>query len=252
MKNEKMTVLLLLLSILIPYNNLYSQTAKELIQKSDNLMRGNTSKMEIEIIIKSRRFERTLKVLSYENKNERKSFSIIIAPKKDAGNRFLLIKDNMWHYQPRIQKIIKISPSMMLNSWMGSDFSNDDIVKQSSIVVDYTHKVLGKESVDGHKCFKIELKPKPNAPVVWGKIICYVREKDYLPVRQELYNERNILKKEMIFSDFKKMHNRVVPTKYKMMTAGKKGQHTILIINKAQYNIRIPKKIFSKQYLKKG
>ncbi len=252
MRKGMVTILLLFLGIIIPLNNLYSLTAKEIIQKSDNLIRGKTSKSEMEIIIKSRRFERTLKILSYEKKEERKSFSVIIAPKKDSGNRFLLIKDNMWHYQPRIQKIIKISPSMMLNSWMGSDFSNDDIVKQSRIIVDYTHKILEKEAIDGHQCYKIELKPKPNAPVVWGKIIYYARVKDYLPVRQELYNERNILKKEMTFSDFKKMHDRVVPTKYKMVTAGKKGQYTLMIINKAQYNIKIPRKIFSKQYLKKG
>lgn len=141
---------------------------------------------------------------------------------------------------------------MMLNSWMGSDFTNDDIVKQSSILEDYTHTILSKETVDGHSCYKIQLKPKPNAPVVWGKILYYARVTDYLPVKQELYNERDILKKLLTYSDFKKMHDRVIPCRYKMVTIGKKGQYTIMYIKKAKYNISIPGRIFTKQYLKKG
>ncbi len=95
------------------------------------------------------------------------SFAEILSPKKDAGNRFLLINDNMWHYVPKLQQTIKISPSMMLQSWMGSDFTNDDIVKQSSLIDDYTHTLEGRETVRGVECFKVVLVPKPNAAVVW-------------------------------------------------------------------------------------
>lgn len=238
--------------LFFPGADSYALTAKEIIQKSEDIVRGRTQKAELQIVIKSRRFERTLKMLSYEKRNERKSFSVIEAPKKDAGNRFLLIGDNMWHYQPKIQRTIKISPSMMLDSWMGSDFTNDDIVKESSIVNDYTHEIKGRERIDGHECYKIEMKPKPNAVVVWGKILYYARINDCLPVKEEFYNQHDVLKKVMTCSDFKKMHDRVIPTRYKMMTVGKKDQYTLMIIERVLFNIPIPGRIFSLQYLKKG
>lgn len=228
---------------------LYAISAKEMIKISESKVRGNTSRALYEITIKTRRWTRTLKTEMYENRKQRKSFSVIHAPKKDAGNRFLLIKQNMWHYIPDIQKTIKISPSMMLDSWMGSDFSNDDIVKESSILTDYTHSLIGNEEIDGFKCFKIELTPKPNAAVVWGKIIYYARENDYLPVKEEFYNEHNVLKKVMSCGEFRKMHDRVIPTLYTMKTVSKKDQYTQMKIEKILFNIPIKNKIFSKQNL---
>ncbi len=252
MKQKKVVCLSMISFLALSAHNSFALTATEIILKSDELVRGKTQKAEFEIIIKSRRFERTLVLISYENRKERKSFSVIKSPEKDAGNRFLLVEDNMWHYQPKIQKVIKISPSMMLDSWMGSDFSNDDIVKESSIVNDYTHEITGTETVDGHVCHRIELKPKPNAAVVWGKIIYYARQSDCLPVKEEFYNERGVLKKQMVCSDFKKMHDRVIPTVYKMTTVGKDDQYTMMTIKSAVFDMAISENVFTLQYLKKG
>ena len=253
MKNKIIITVVSLLTVVstlqLISTDLYAISAKEIIQKSEDKVRGNTSRALYEITIKTRRWTRTLKTEMYENRKQRKSFSVILAPKKDAGNRFLLIKQNMWHYVPDIQQTIKISPSMMLDSWMGSDFSNDDIVKESSILVDYTHKIIGNETVEGHKCFKIELSPKPDAAVVWGKIIYYARENDYLPVKEEFYNEHNVLKKVMNCSEFRKMHDRVIPTLYTMKTVSKKDQYTQMKIEKILFNIPIKSRIFSKQNL---
>ncbi|MBN2039663.1 MAG: outer membrane lipoprotein-sorting protein [Spirochaetes bacterium] len=227
----------------------HALTGKEIIEKSEKATRGDTSRALYEITIKTRRWTRTLKLEAYENRKEKKSFSIIHAPKKDSGNRFLLIDQNMWHYIPDIQQTIKISPSMMLDSWMGSDFSNDDIVKESSILKDYTHKLIGNEAIDGFQCYNIELLPKPDAAVVWGKIIYYARQSDCLPVKEEFYNEHNVLKKIMTCSEFKKMHNRIIPTVYTMKTVSKKDQYTRMKIEKIMFNIPINSKIFSKQNL---
>jgi len=138
---------------------------------------------------------------------------------------------------------------MMLQSWMGSDFTNDDIVKESSIEEDYTHTVTGTATVDGHPCHVILLTPKPDAAVVWGKIIYSVRQSDYLPVREEFYNEHNVLKRVMTFGQFKKMDDRVIPTLWKMQTVSKPEAHTILEIASIRFNTAIPSRTFTMQNL---
>jgi outer membrane lipoprotein-sorting protein len=158
----------------------------------------------------------------------------------------------MTHFIPKLQQEIKISPSMMLQSWMGSDFTNDDIVKESSILDDYNHSIAGKDKIDGYECWKIELKPKPNAAVVWGKIIYFARVSDSLPVREEFYNEHGAMKKFMTFTNFKKMHDRVIPSVYKMRTVGKEeDRYTLMEIKNIQFNVPIPERIFAIQNLKR-
>ncbi|MBN2402677.1 MAG: outer membrane lipoprotein-sorting protein [Spirochaetes bacterium] len=226
-------------------------SAYEIIEKSDKAMRGDTQQAIMEITVKTRRWTRTMKLKSFEISSRRKSFAEIYAPQKDAGNRFLLIGKNMWQYVPKLQQTIKISPSMMLQSWMGSDFSNDDIVKESSIKIDYTHKIIGMETINNQKCYKIELTPKPDAAVVWGKIIYYARESDYLPLLEEFYNEHGVKKKVLTLSQFKTMHDRVIPTLYKMQSVNKDDQFTIMKIKDAVYNKPIPDKIFTLQNLQR-
>lgn len=246
----KTIVVTLLLLFIIP-TALPALTAIEIIEKSEKSLQGDTQIYIAEITVKTRRWTRTMEIKSYTNRLEKKSFSEITAPKKDAGNRFLLLGQRMWHYVPKLQQTIKISPSMMLQSWMGSDFTNDDIVKESSILTDYTHRIMGRETIDGHDCYKMELLPKPDAAVVWGKIIYYARISDYLPVREEYYNERNILKKYMTFNNFIHMHDRVIPSRYRMQTVKKPNQYTLMVIKAAKFDVPIPDDLFSLQHLKR-
>ncbi|TFH41109.1 MAG: outer membrane lipoprotein-sorting protein [Chrysiogenales bacterium] len=238
----------------------YALTAFQIIERSDNAVRGTTQVAEIEIVIKGRRFTRILKMKSWDNRIAKKSFAEITAPKKDAGNRFLLISNEklMWHYSPIMGRETKIHPSMMLQPWMGSDFTNDDIVKESSVIEDYTHALDGKKTVDGMECHVVVLTPKPDAPVVWGKIIYYARVSDYLPVREEFFDQRGNLKKVLAFSGFKKMHDRVIPTVYKMVSVDRKSpdgrmkdEYTKMIIKKISFNLRIPDSVFSLRNLKR-
>lgn len=230
---------------------LFSQSAKDIIEKSESAIRGNTSKSTVAITIKTRRWERTLKLVSYDNRLKRMSFAEILAPKKDAGNRFLLIKDNMWHYVPKLQQTIKIAPSMMLQSWMGSDFTNDDIVKQSSLIDDYTHMLEGKEIIDGVECFKVVLVPKPQAAVVWGKIVYYASVSELLPVREEFYNEHNQMAKLLTCSNVKMIGGRKIPTVYMMQTVAEPDRYTKMEILDIEFDIELPSTIYSFQNLQR-
>lgn len=235
------------------------RTAYDIIRTSDSKVRGNTQIADMEIIIKGRRFTRTLQMRSWDNRIAKKSFAEITAPAKERGNRFLLISGErlMWHYNPIMGKETKIHPSMMLQEWMGSDFTNDDIVKESSILEDYTHSLAGKKTVDGHECNVIVLTPRPKAAVVWGKILYYARVSDDLPVREEMFDQRGNVKKILTCSEFKKMHDRVIPTVYKMVSVdkldrdGRENQYTKMIIKKIAFNVRIPDSVFTLRNLKR-
>ena len=138
---------------------------------------------------------------------------------------------------------------MMMQSWMGSDFTNDDLVKESSIVTDYTKKMLGHESIDGADCWKIQLDPKPDAAVVWGKVIVWI-DKDYNQRKVEYYDEDGTLVNIMHLSDIKKMSDRVIPTHMEMIPAGEKNKKTVIDILSAVYNKPIPESFFSIQNMK--
>ena len=251
MKLNVLLSLSLIVAAIAPPPALHAITAREIIDRAENSMRGASSAGSYEITIKTRRWERTLAMKSWDHRISRRSFTEITAPKKDAGNRFLLIKRTMRQYVPGLQKDIRISPSMMMQSWMGSDFTNDDIVRQSSLIEDYIHRLAGSKTIDGAECYEVELAPGPGADVVWGKIVYYARKADCLPAREEFYNERGALKKIMTFSAYRTMHDRVIPTIMKMQSVEKDDRYTIMEIKSIRYNVAIPEYIFSLQHLKR-
>lgn len=228
----------------------FALTGREIVEKSEEAVRANSITGTYEITVKTRRWTRAMSMKYQEMRKARKSFAEILSPRKDAGNRFLMIGNGMWHYVPKIQQTIKISPSMMLQSWMGSDFSNDDIVKESSILHDYTHTLLGTEKAGEYDAYKIELTPKKDAAVVWGKILYFARTSDFLPVKQEFFSEHGVLRKVLTCSDFRVMGGRMIPAVYTMRPAGK-DRYTIMEIKNIAFNTDIPARVFSLQNLTK-
>jgi outer membrane lipoprotein-sorting protein len=157
----------------------------------------------------------------------------------------------MWNWVPSIDKTIKIPPSMMLQSWMGSDFTNDDLVKQSSIVVDYTHKLLGKEKIRELDCYKIEMIPLPDAAVVWGKVIMWISATGYDQWMAEYYDEDNKLVNVSNSYDIRQMGDRKIPTRIEIAPQDKKGQKTIMQIDNMKFNTKLDENFFSQQNMKK-
>ena len=133
--------------------------------------RSNYAEMKMEIVRPDWKREVTIKAWSESDVN---SLIYITAPARDKGIGFLKKGREIWNWQPKIDRAIKLPPSMMSQSWMGSDLSNDDLVQQSSIIDDFTHKLVGTETIEGRSCYVIELKAKPDAPTVWGKIKTWV------------------------------------------------------------------------------
>ncbi|MDD2303798.1 MAG: outer membrane lipoprotein-sorting protein [Prolixibacteraceae bacterium] len=227
-----------------------AQDIKEIVRKSDEKFRGTSSTGSFSMTIQRPTWSRTISMKSWSLGTDY-SLIYVTAPAKEKGQVFLKRKNEMWNWVPTIERMVKVPPSMMMQSWMGSDFTNDDLVRESSIVKDYTHKLLGEETIDGYPCFKAELTPLENAPVVWGKVLMWVSKQDFLWLKAEFYDEDGVLVNTEILSDIKKMDDRVIPTRMEMIPADKKGQKTIMIFEDTKFNVPLKEDFFSIQNMKK-
>jgi outer membrane lipoprotein-sorting protein len=227
-----------------------AQTAFEIIKKADEKLRGKTSKSEMTIKVIRPTWEREMTMKSW-SKGTEMSMVLITSPAKDAGTVFLKREKEIYNWMPSIERSIKLPPSMMMQSWMGTDFTNDDLVKESSAVEDYTHKILKDSTIEGRVCWKIELTPKPDAPVVWGKIYSWVDKKDFLQLRIEFYDEDGFLINTMIGSDIKTLGGKIVPSKMEMIPAEKKGNKTVMIYNSLLFDQEINDDFFSSQNMQR-
>lgn len=247
-----------LLLIIIPVFLLRAQTAdqrsaeaEEIIQKSENLLKGETSHGTFRMTVVTPDYERTLTMESWWVGNE-KALIVIESPKREAGNKTLKIGNEMWMYLRNTETTIKIPPSMMLQSWNGSDFTNDDIVRESNLTKDYYQEKAGEEEIGGEICWKIELQPKEDAPVVWGKLFYWVRQKDFLPARIEYYDEKGNQVRHMVFSQYAVFDERKIPGQWSMINDSKTGHRTDLEIIDVEFNVNIPDRKFSFRELERG
>jgi len=235
---------------LIAFSKAGAQTAKEIVTKAEDNIRGLSSVTEMTIKIKRPTWSRTMSMKGW-TKGEEYSMIVVTAPAKDAGTVFLKRVKEIWNWLPNIERVVKLPPSMMSQSWMGTDLTNDDLVKASSRIDDYNHKIVGDSVIEGRKCWKIEMIPLPQAAVVWSKVYMWIDRKDYLELRLEFYDEDNKLVNVMQSSDIRTIGGRVMPVKLEMIPVQKKGQETIITYTSAVFNQPISVDFFTTQNMKK-
>lgn len=228
----------------------HAQNAKEIVQKADQLMRANSSYSELTMQIVKPDWSRTMGMKAWALEPDY-TLIYITEPARDKGSVTLKRKNEVWNWLPSAQKVIKIPPSMMLQSWMGSDFTNDDLVRQSSIVEDYNHSLMGEEKLGNYDCYKIEMIPKPEAGVVWGKVISWIVKEKYLQLKTDYYDEDGTIVKSFNGSNEVKMDGRIIFSHWEMIPYDKPGNKTILDYNEIKFNIKIDESFFSEQNMKR-
>jgi len=243
------TSLSLALSLLLVVQ-LSAQTALEIVKKADGIARGTTSYAEVTITSVRPKWSKEMNMKIW-SKGSDYSVSLVTSPAKEKGSVFLKRKTEVWNYVPSIERTIKLPPSMMMQNWMGTDMTNDDMVKQSSIVVDYTHKKIGEENIQGLDCWKIELTPKEDAAVVWGKIIMWIDKTDYMQMKIAFYDEDDFLVNKLLAFNPKMFGTRKLPSKIEYIPVEKKGQKTVIEYKTWDFDIEIPDNYFTSQYMKR-
>jgi outer membrane lipoprotein-sorting protein len=156
----------------------------------------------------------------------------------------------MWSWNSTINRLIKLPPSMMSQGWMGSDYTNDDILKESSVVEDYTHEIVGEETIEGRECYKIRMESKEDAAVIWGHQVRWIDKKDFLFLKSEMYDEEGYLIRTETGMDIKTMDGRLIPTTIVLVPEEEEGQKTIINIKSIQFNVPIEDRFFSQQNMK--
>lgn len=222
---------------------------EEIIHEIDRLYRSGTSSGEIEMTIVSSHWTRRLKMDVWSEGMD-KTFIHITYPEKDSGITALRIGNEMWNYFPKINKVMKVPPSMMMSSWMGSDFTNDDLVKESSMLKDYSHRLIKLEDEEpGY--YYVELVPKEMVPSVWGKIIIKVMKKDFIPVREDYYDEKGRKMRVIQFKEIKYFGGRRIPAVLELTPLNKKGRKTVIRYLSLEFDRRLDQGIFTLRNLQK-
>ncbi len=227
----------------------YAESAFDIVQKSDQAMRGKSSYSEATMEIVRPDWTRSMTMKSW-TKGTELSLVLVTAPAKDKGSASLKRHREMWNWVPSIERVIKIAPSMLSQSWMGSDFTNDDLINQSSIVVDYQHALLGNDSFDGDKVWVIEATAKPDAPVVWNKVTLWISQSTYLQRKVEFYDEFDERVNVLTTYDVKELGGRKIATRMEMKPVDKPGNKTIFTTHQAQFDFDINDDFFSQQQMK--
>jgi outer membrane lipoprotein-sorting protein len=242
MKNLKQIITALILAI--TGTAAMAQDPADIIRRMEDNMRGEASYTEMTMEVVRPRYTREISMRSWTMGDDYALISIT-APARDEGTGFLKRGNDIWNYVPNIDRTIKMPPSMMSQSWMGSDFTNDDLVQGTSRIDDFSHQLRGTETVDGRECYVVEMIPHPEAPIVYEKVIAWVITDLYLPAKIENYDESDDLVSTIRFREIRTLGGRQVPTVIEMIPEDKRGHRTVMRTHDADYDINISQDFFS-------
>ncbi len=221
----------------------WSEDAQAVVEAAFHYYRGDTSRATLDMTVHRPDWERVFTIKAW-TEGEDRSLIRILAPPKDRGNGTLKNGEEMWMYNPKVNRVIKLPPSMMSQSWMGSDFSNNDLAKSDSLLRDYNHEIVGTETHDGKKVYVIESLPKPRAPVVWGMQKLRIRE-DHIFLEETFLDEEMEPVKTMHAADIRMMGGKLFPATWKMQKADAEGEYTLLEYREISFNVDIPPGTFT-------
>jgi outer membrane lipoprotein-sorting protein len=250
-------VLLLALAWLAPVARADdTEAVRELVRRAEDALRGSTSEMKLRMKITTPRFERELVIRSWDDRLGDRSFTRVLEPPKDKGTGFLRDKDAFWTWLPKVERAMRIPPSMMLQPWMGSDFTNDDLARESSLSEDYEPKLLPEQTLDGTTLVGIELVPKPDAPVVWARMELWLEKESLAPRRFVYFDEpepgRFEALRELEFSDVRTVKGRPLPHRWRMLPKDKPGHSTEITLEEVQLDVPLDDALFTQKNLRQS
>lgn len=225
-------------------------SAQEILDTVDDLYRGKSAAGKMTMTIVTAQWQRSLSV-DFWTKGKEKSLMRITAPQKEKGTATLRVGNDIYNYLPKVKRTIKLPSSMMSASWMGSHFTNDDLVKESRFTDDFTFNITARSREAGAEVVEITCIPKPTAAVVWGKVVVYARTADYTPLRSLYYDEDGKLARTMVFSDVGKVGSRTLPRLLTITPHDKPGEKTSVRYDDIRFDVSLSDDIFSLRTLER-
>ena len=225
-------------------------SAREILDRVDDLFRGDASHGEMTMTITTAHWQRTLSV-EFWSRGRDETLYRILAPKKEKGTATLRVGNDLWNYLPKVKRVIKLPSSMLSAAWMGSHFTNNDLVRDSRMADDYTFERTFTGERDGEPVIEITCLPKPDAPVVWGKLVVRVRRSDYQPLATLYYDERLELARTMTFSDVTTLGGRRLPSRMTVVPADEPAERTLVEYDAIDFDPTLEDDLFSLRSLQR-
>ena len=235
--------LLALITILTALPASAAPDADAILKRSYDNYRAASSQTTVAMTVHRPEWERHLEMKAW-TRGDNDALVRFVAPAKDAGNATLKLGNDTWVFNPKLNQVIKLPASMMTQSWMGSDFSYNDLAKSEDIITEYTHRLTGTEQADGHAVWAIECLPKPGAPVVWGKVTLKVRD-DYVMVEETYFDQDMKPARRMQADKIAPLGGRPYPVTMTMHPLDAPAQWTRIETSQAQFNVNIPDYLFT-------
>jgi outer membrane lipoprotein-sorting protein len=224
---------------------------RDIIERIDRLLRGDSSRSVATMEVVTEHWERQMTMEMWSLGTDY-TLVRLRAPAKEAGTATLMAEDNIWNYLPKVDRTIKIPSSMMGGAWMGSHFTNDDLVQESQMIDVYDVAVTFDGERDGVMVWELRLTPKPEAAVVWGHLEFLVRQNDYVPLWAKYYDEDGELARTMEYSEYREFGGRLVPAVMNMQPANKPGERTTIRYEELEFDVDIDPSFFSLRTLQSG
>jgi len=221
-----------------------------LLTSVDDLFRSQGSHATITMHVKTSHFERSMTIEAWSKGSDR-SLMRIVAPAKEKGVTTLKVEDNLWNYLPKVDRTIKVPASMMSGSWMGSHFTNDDLVRESRFDQDFETKITQRPEPDGSGEWIVVLTPKADTAVVWGRIESHINGKDRLPTKVVYFDEDGEKVRTMTYHDLKSFSGRTIPSRMKLVPEDHPEESTEIIYDELELDLNVPDSKFSKSALRR-
>jgi len=222
---------------------------KKMLRIMDDMFRSESSIARTELkVIKPER-TRTMRMKMWTRGMDR-SLVVIESPARQKGTATLKVENNLWNYLPKISRTVRIPPSMMLNAWMGSDFTNDDLVRDASYEKDFDAAWAGKST--SPQGWILALTAKPKKVGLWKKINLIINQEGTLPIHADYYDRKNRLARTMYFEDVKKVGGRTIPTLMRLVPTDKPRQSTEMRYLSIEFGAKVPMSTFSLSRLERG
>jgi hypothetical protein len=223
--------------------------ATEIVDCVDRIMRGESSQGIATMEVSTENWSRAMEMQMWSLGTDY-ALVRILSPRKDAGTATLKAGTEIWNYLPRVDRTIKIPASLMSASWMGSHFTNDDLVKESRLIEDYEITLAYEGDREGVAVWEFDLIPRPEAPVVWGRIAFQVRKSDTMPVFAAYYDEDGELVRTMTFFDYRQLGGRLVPAAMRVVPEDKPGEYTEVRYSELEFDVDLDEDFFSLRRLR--
>ena len=215
-----------------------------ILNNVDDVYRSNTSHGILTLSVKTSNWQRSLTLEQWSKGNDMHLLKVL-KPKKEKDLATLRVDNNVWNYMPKVKRVVKIPSSMMSSSWMGSHFTNDDLVKQSRMVIDYNFSITYEGLRDGADIVEISCIPKKNAAVVWGKVEVIVYRNDFIPLNIVYYDEDLKLSRTLKFSNIQVLGGKKIPLQMKMVPIDEPEESTTILWEKINFDLTIKDDFFS-------